>query len=124
MDHNWVIETIDSGYLGINDFWLCDRCGAGGGPVFFNEKKQAYVKRFKSFLPGAGLQVTDDCVKAQELIAEYRKEHPLCVYPKCTQEARTSGLCSTHFEEELEGYKEEAVDQLDNLTSPPDSKDK
>jgi len=123
VEHNWVIETIDSGYLGVNDFWTCDRCGAGGGPVFFNQKTGEYVKRFKPFLPGTGIKLTDDCALAQESILLYRKEHPLCAYPDCTWEAAFSGFCSTHLDREFETYKEEAVEQLDNLSNLDVSKE-
>lgn len=72
MRHDWQTETVDSGHLGSNDFWHCPRCGAAGGPVFYEkhgprEKGTGWI----FYADGSGLQLTDDCVESASLINQH-----------------------------------------------------
>lgn len=69
--HHWVIEEVDSGYLGMNDCWLCSACGAAGGPVFYTAGGQPGSPRL-CFYPRRPqhLDLPDDCEEAARLIKE------------------------------------------------------
>lgn len=69
--HNWVIQEMDNGYLGINCFWECSECGAGGGFVFDGDKEP----RMKPFYPdGSGLKLRKDCDKSKSRIEEHLRK--------------------------------------------------
>lgn len=65
--HNWTIEEVDGGNLGIGEFWICYDCGASGGPVL------GPTPKWKPFLAGTtpSLKLGDDCDVARALIAAY-----------------------------------------------------
>lgn len=75
-DHVWEIETVDSGHLGLNDFWRCKRCDAAGGPALHYEEGVP-VKRgdWVFYADGSGLQLTADCFESFGLVqAHFQKK--------------------------------------------------
>lgn len=89
--HLWEIEEVDSGHLGVNDFWRCRRCDAAGGSPYYHREpdgsyrmvargKELHLGEFRWDRPppfyadGSGLQLTDDCVESDRLILEHFKK--------------------------------------------------
>ena len=74
-EHNWIVAEIESGSFGVNSFWSCADCGAGGGPYFINPKTKQPFPRWSAFLLGAGAdaKLGDDCEEAKRLTEEYNK---------------------------------------------------
>lgn len=70
--HNWYIEEIDGGYLGIGYFWKCNDCQASGGPCFPNNKLPR-VSNWPIFLAGEDLEfyLPEDCEESKRLIDNY-----------------------------------------------------
>jgi hypothetical protein len=60
--HTWITEEIDGGALGVEDFYLCSTCGCAGGAVGLGGVKP------KPFLPGPAIDLSDDCMIAQEQV--------------------------------------------------------
>jgi hypothetical protein len=68
--HLWTTEEVDGGPVGKDDFYICQSCGASGGPVIGNEPPPTMAP----FLAGPALQVSVDCNRAKEQIAAYRSD--------------------------------------------------
>lgn len=68
-EHVWEIEEVNGGHLGAEDFYICRRCGASGGPVVFGAPP--------TFVPfyadGSQLEVSDDCEEALKQIIAHKK---------------------------------------------------
>jgi hypothetical protein len=62
--HDWYVEEVDGGALGIGHFWKCRVCFASGGP-------KQWDWRQRPFLAGRGLKLPLDCDKAAEKIQRY-----------------------------------------------------
>lgn len=69
-EHVWVIETLDGGHVGLNDFWHCPSCEASGGPVWDGCKPPTLGPFYAD---GSGLQVSSDCAEARFQIQEHRE---------------------------------------------------
>jgi len=68
--HNWVIEEIDGGSLGVNGVWVCSECGASGGPEWPGQDKISdwiFLADGKNLV--SGLQLPLDCDEAKAVIA-------------------------------------------------------
>lgn len=61
-EHTWIIEVIDGGPAGDDDFWKCSVCGASGGPV-------GHDFRHLPILAGPALPLSLDC---REAAAQFR----------------------------------------------------
>ena len=70
--HEWEVEELDSGPMGIAHFWRCSTCGAAGGPQGWWPAEPE--RRWHPFLAGAGVQLTEDCIESQALIWEHVTE--------------------------------------------------
>ena len=66
-EHNWVVETIDSGHLGINNFWTCSECGAAGGPATMTKSP----RWFPFYADGSGLKLSWCCRESDRLIQKH-----------------------------------------------------
>ncbi len=66
--HTWETEEIDGGAVGADDFWICRKCGASGGPVFSQPER---LPRYP-FLAGPALPLSTDCGEAAAQIKTYR----------------------------------------------------
>ena len=78
-EHTWVKEAIDAPGIGPEDFWVCESCGASGGPVFPPHQKVRISNRQPFLADGTGLKLSIDCdvSKAQVETATYLREHYL-----------------------------------------------
>jgi hypothetical protein len=74
--HKWVIEEVDGGTLGTNDFWKCSVCGAGGGPVWpllpAGSKPKPPAPGQAFLANGSGLELPDDCDTARAMIVAFK----------------------------------------------------
>ena len=73
--HNWQVEQIDGGHLGVSDFWKCHDCGASGGPTWAirgNEGPPAW----EPFLAGEGRRLKlpnpEDCDDVKQRIIAHK----------------------------------------------------
>jgi hypothetical protein len=60
--HDWRIEEVDGGPVGIGRFWKCVGCGASGGPVGMwdgDDEKPVWPPFLSGFGPGNPL--SEDC---------------------------------------------------------------
>jgi len=72
--HNWEVEEVDGGPIGIGEFWICHACGASAGPVAWFVSSKS--KRWSDFLAGVSLAISnDDCDAAKQTIEKYRATH-------------------------------------------------
>jgi hypothetical protein len=64
--HAWTVESVDGAMMG-GDFWICQGCGASGGPVW---KSSDRAPTWRPFLAGEGYQfkLSDDCEEASSAI--------------------------------------------------------
>ena len=67
--HTWMTETVDSGSMGVNRFWLCTGCGACGGPRAFDSETKP---KWRAFLAGEGSSValSIDCDETAKIIRD------------------------------------------------------
>lgn len=68
-EHVWETEDVDGGHLGVEDFYICRRCGASGGPVVFGPPPT--LSPF--YADGSQLEVSDDCDEAVKQITAHKK---------------------------------------------------
>lgn len=59
--HTWIVEEVNCGHLGVNDFFKCTGCGAAGGPADFPGSKP-WVPCFLAC--GCVLELPADCTDA------------------------------------------------------------
>jgi hypothetical protein len=67
--HVWELEDIDFGLYGIETFYICNICGAGGGPYLHNKRKPFPV------IIGAAKPLPEDCDVAAVRIQVYWEKH-------------------------------------------------
>lgn len=66
LPHDWIIEEIDGGNMGVAEVWSCRTCGACN-----NHDALSGQPPTSAFYPnGSGLQLTMDCEESQGLIAK------------------------------------------------------
>lgn len=67
-EHIWIMVEINGGSIGSDDFWVCKKCDAAGGPVF----PEVSIPKYPPFYPdGSGLKVSDNCDEALEQIRDH-----------------------------------------------------
>lgn len=71
--HNWTVEVIDGGHLGIGEFWICKDCGASGGSTV-NDKRPT-----RCFYAGTGLDLDEDCSVSKKMIDAYELGFARCL---------------------------------------------
>jgi hypothetical protein len=73
--HDWIIDSIDAGALGLNDFYSCRVCNTAGGPAFFGRvgDGERYDKpdRWSFIACGCSIKVSVVCEEAQKQIEEH-----------------------------------------------------
>jgi hypothetical protein len=69
--HAWVIEAVDCGQLGSAEHWVCQRCGASGGPVVASREYPSWPP----FIAGRGTRtpLSQDCAEAARQISAARE---------------------------------------------------
>jgi len=81
MEHTWVVEEVDCGSLGTEDFWVCKRCGASGGSAYhLISLAPSTPMAFINEKIGGPLYLPEDCEKAAKMIEEYRSIKTVAVY--------------------------------------------
>lgn len=81
--HDWISEEIDGGTLGVEDFWVCRKCGADGGSsyLFTQEGIQPSIPRpFVNGRIGGSWNLPDDCEEAVKLIKKYWDLRNVAIY--------------------------------------------
>lgn len=68
--HQWDIQEIDGGPMGVSDFYICRQCGASGGPHL--GRPGGEVPSFPPFLAGVEATISIDCTIAKRQIEELR----------------------------------------------------
>lgn len=68
--HDWFIEEVDGGAVGVSEFFACRSCGASGSPIYASD-----VRTPVPFLAdGTGLKLPLNCDEAKTVIAEHKKQ--------------------------------------------------
>lgn len=82
LQHDWVIEEVDGGAIGVEDFWICRRCGASGGLAYCLAPgfPPSIAKPFVNGKIGGPMDLPDDCEVAAELIEKYWATKTVGVY--------------------------------------------
>lgn len=79
LPHDWIVEEVDCGNLGVEDFWKCRRCGAWGGGAF-PPWNRSIPRPFINERIGGPLDLSDDCEEAAVQIKNYREARNIAVY--------------------------------------------
>lgn len=84
--HEWAIEEIDGGHVGVAECWKCFVCGASGGPAWprknaagewVTEKKDDWC----FYADGSGIRLPLDCDQAKIRIAHHLAGYKKWVFP-------------------------------------------
>lgn len=90
--HEWSIEEIDGGHVGVAECWKCFVCGASGGPAWPRKDEAGkWVKEKRPgddwcfYADGSGVQLPLDCdqakVRIQHHLAAFKKwRFPLALF--------------------------------------------
>lgn len=70
-NHLWVVEIVDGGSVGTEEFFHCTGCGACGGPVGYGDPPRTEPGR-NAFFPGPGLPLPETCEGSRPIIRAYR----------------------------------------------------
>jgi hypothetical protein len=74
--HTWEVVEVDGGILGVDDCWHCRSCGASGGPVMYDGRKEP--PSMGAFISGTVWLDWDDCDRAQRQIEWAKRPCPTC----------------------------------------------
>ena len=74
LPHDWIVEEVDGGPIGVEDFWICRRCKASGGLAY--STPQPFVNGRINAL----WDLPDDCEEAARLIEKYWSIRNVAVY--------------------------------------------
>lgn len=81
MEHKWVIEEVDCGNLGTEDFWVCTQCKASGGLAYnISNLIPSVPEPFVNGRIGGPLNLPNDCQEAVRMISEYWAAKTVAVY--------------------------------------------
>lgn len=80
--HDWVVEEVDCGSLGTEDFWVCRGCGASGGLAYYltTGLPPSIPHPFINEKIGGPLELPEDCEESIRLIQDYRAAKTVGVY--------------------------------------------
>lgn len=118
-EHKWIIEEIDGGHLGVCDFWACENCEAGGGPVNkFGNGEYKLPLLWKPFLPGTGLDLSQDCDEAKQQIEIWNSKEPqrrLQTFKNALEDLEKKKQEYTAFNEKYNELRDKLLDAIDKL---------
>lgn len=82
LPHDWIVEEVDGGTLGVEDFWVCRRCGASGGMAYCLTQglPPSIPTPFVNGRIGGPWDLPDDCEEAARLIKKYWDIRNVAIY--------------------------------------------
>lgn len=85
VEHEWVEQEVDGGYVGTYDIYYCKNCGGQIVDIFWNNKKVNRPRRVR--IPGTNVYLTNDCEESLKIMQTYwekegKKKPPLSLYKR------------------------------------------